>query len=176
MTKDMTTNMTKDMADSTSAPDNTPPSWPATPSARRKARRFAVQALYQWQIAGGTAREIEAYYCTANDMRKTDVNYFSEVLHAVITEHRALDVLYGPFLDRAIKDLDPIERAILRIGSYELQHHLDIPVRVVINEAIELTREFGATDDSHKYINGVLDKVARRQRAAEIAARQGAAE
>lgn len=161
----------KIMSESEISPDNTPPSWPTSPSARRKARRFSVQALYQWIIAGGTAHEIETYYRTSNDMRKTDVLYFGEVLRAVITNHGALDVLYAQFLDRSVKELDPIECSILRIGAYELQHRLDIPVRVVINEAIELTKEFGATDDSHKYINGVLDKVARRLRAAEIAAR-----
>lgn len=146
-------------------------SWPTTPSARHKARRFALQALYSWQVGGGTAQEIEAYYRSENDMCKTDVGYFHELLRGVIGNTEELDAGYATFLDRPVKELDPIERAILRIGVFELLRRPELPVRVAINEGIELAKMFGATDDSHKYINGVLDKVARRLRAAELSGR-----
>lgn len=154
-----------------SAGDEKSPSWPTTPSARHKARRFALQALYSWQIGGEEAPAIEAYYRAENDMRKTDVGYFHELLREVVARAAQLDGHYAVFLDRPVKDLDPIERAILRIGTYELHHRVDVPPRVAINEGIELAKEFGATDDSHKFINGVLDKVARKLRAAEFVGR-----
>lgn len=145
--------------------------YPATPAARRKARRLALQALYTWQIGGEPPYAVEAYYRAENDLRKTDAVYFHEVFVAVIDAADALDDSYAQFLDRPVKDLDPIERSILRIGAFELQHRLDVPVRVVVNEGIELAKEFGATDDSYKFVNGVLDKLARRSRAAEFSAR-----
>lgn len=143
---------------------------PTTPTARRKARRLALQALYQHQIAGGTAAEIEAYYRAENDTRKTDVAYFHELLTRIIGAQRDVDQLYAGHLDRAVRDLDPIERAILRIAAYEMKERIDVPVRVVINEAIELAKDFGATD-GHRYVNGVLDRVARELRATELANR-----
>jgi N utilization substance protein B len=147
------------------------PVWKTTPSARHKARRFTLQALYSWQIGGEPPHVIEAYYRAENDMRKTDVGYFQEVFREVVARAAELDAGFAMYLDRPVRDLDPIELAILRIGSYELQHRVDVPPRVAINEGIELAKEFGATDDSHKFVNGVLDKVARRLRAAEFAAR-----
>lgn len=152
--------------------DDKAPSWPTTPSARTKARRFALQALYTWQIGGESPNAIEAWYRAENDLRKTDVGYFHELFRAVIAQADELDAGFAAFLDRPVRDLDPIERAILRIGTFELHHRADIPPRVAINEGIELAKSFGATDDSHKFINGVLDKVARRLRAAEFAARE----
>ena len=146
-------------------------SWPTTPSARHKARRFALQALYSWQVGGGEPHEIEAYYRVENDMRKTDVGYFHELLREVVARAAALDDGYALYLDRPVRELDPIERAILRIAVFELMHRVDVPPRVAINEGIELAKEFGATDDSHKFVNGVLDKVARKLRAAEFAGR-----
>lgn len=151
--------------------DGETPSWPTTPAARQKARRFALQALYTWQIAQTAANEIEAYYRAENDMRKTDVGYFHELLRGVISAAAALDEAYAPFLDRPVKELDPVERAILRIGVFELLHRPEVPARVAINEGIELAKSFGATDDSHRYVNGILDKVGRRLRAAELAGR-----
>lgn len=150
-------------------------SWPTTPSARHKARRFALQALYTWQIGRESPHAIEAYYRAENDMRKTDVGYFHELFRAVIAQARELDTAFEMFLDRPVRDLDPVELAILRIGTFELHHRADIPPRVAINEGIELAKSFGATDDSHKYINGVLDKVGRKLRAAEFASRPAAA-
>lgn len=144
---------------------------PTSPSARRKARRFALQALYTWMISGEEPYAVEAYYRAENDMRKTDVAYMHELFVSVVAEADVLDELYAGLLDRPVKDLDPIERSILRIGAWELRTRIDIPVRVVVNEGIELAKEFGATDDSYKYVNGVLDKLARRLRAAEIVPR-----
>ncbi|MFZ5723775.1 MAG: transcription antitermination factor NusB [Pseudomonadota bacterium] len=144
---------------------------PVTPAARRKARRFALQSLYTWQISGEEPHAVEAYYRAENDMRKTDVAYFHELFVSVVAQSTVLEEAFAGLLDRPVKDIDPIERNILRIAAYELQHRLDVPVRVVVNEGIELAKEFGATDDSYKFVNGVLDKLARRARAAEFSAR-----
>lgn len=148
-----------------------PADHPTTPSARRKARRLALQALYSWQIAGGEAHEIEAYYRAENDLRKTDVAYFHEALRGVIGAGAALDEHYARFLDRPLREVDPIERAILRMACWELLERIDVPARVVVNEGIELAKDFGATDDSYKYVNGILDRVARHLRARELAPR-----
>jgi len=137
------------------------------PSARRKARRFAMQALYQWHMTGTALGEIEVQFRTENDMRKTDVEYFHDVLHGVGKEAGDLDEIFAPLLDRAVNDLDPIEHAILRLSVYELQHRIDVPYKVVINEGVELAKSFGATD-GHKYINGILDKLAPKFREAEV--------
>ena len=134
---------------------------------RRAARSFALQALYQWQMAGQPVNEIDAQFRVDNDMRKTDVQLFSELLRGVATRKTELDEQYEPFLDRALSELDPIELTVLRIGAYELIHRLEVPYRVAINESVELAKTFGATD-SHRYVNGVLDKVAQRARMAEI--------
>lgn len=137
-----------------------------TPSARRKARRFALQGLYEWQLSGNPAHEIEARYRVENAMHKVDLDYFHELLHRIPVEAEALDALFEPHLDRAFAALDPVELATLRIGTYELKHRLDVPYRVVINEGIELAKTFGASE-SHKYINGVLDKLAAELRKLE---------
>lgn len=138
-----------------------------SPSARRKARRMALQALYQWQIAGASLNEIEAEFRTDNDMSKVDTEYFSEILHGVPKEKTDLDSKIQPFLDRDIAELTPVELVTLRLGAYEMCHRIDVPYRVVINEAVELAKTFGATD-GHKYVNGVLDKIAQRERMVEI--------
>jgi N utilization substance protein B len=130
-----------------------------------------LQALYSWQIGGEPPHVVEAYYRAENDLRKTDGGYFQELFREVIARAAALDESFALYLDRPVRELDPIELAILRIGSFELLHRVDVPPRVAINEGIELAKEFGATDESHKFINGVLDKVARKVRAAEFAAR-----
>ncbi len=140
-----------------------------SPAARRKARRFAVQALYQWQMTGANLGEIETQFRVDNDMRKTDVEYFHELLHEIPKCLNELDETYKGLLDREIKELDRVELAILRIGTYELSKRIDIPFKVAINEGIELAKYFGATE-SHKYVNGVLDKVAQRMRVAELKA------
>ncbi|UTW10458.1 transcription antitermination factor NusB [Marinobacterium rhizophilum] len=139
---------------------------------RRSARSFALQAVYQWQIAGQPLTEIDAQFRVDNDMKDTDVQMFSELLHGVAKSKSELDKAFEPYLDRALHDLDPIELAVLRIGTYELMKRIEVPYRVAINESVELAKIFGATE-SHKYVNGVLDKLAQRVRYAEIRARKG---
>ena len=146
-----------------------------SPSARRKARRFTVQALYQWQMTGTNLGEIETQFRVDNDMRKTDVAYFHELLHEIPKCINELDGYFGPYLDREIKDLDRVELAILRIGTYELSKRVDVPYKVAINEGIELAKYFGATE-SHKYVNGILDRVAQKLRVLEMKANDKPAE
>lgn len=139
---------------------------------RRAARSFALQALYQWQMAGQPVNEIDAQFRVDNEaeMRNTDKRLFSELLTGVTSRKSELDEQFKPFLDRELDDLDPVELAVLRIGSYELIHRLEVPYRVAINESVELAKIFGATE-SHRYVNGVLDKLAQRVRMAEVKAR-----
>jgi len=139
----------------------------ASPAARRKARRYAVQALYQWQIAGSSLAQIEAEFRADNDMSAVDLEYFHDILHGVPREKADLDTKIQPFLDRNVDELTPVELAILRLGAFEMSHRIDVPYKVVINEAVELAKTFGATD-GHKYVNGVLDKLAQRERMVEI--------
>lgn len=137
-----------------------------SPSARKKARKLALQALYQWQIAGASLVDVESQFCEDNDMRTVDSEYFSELLHRIPASTSSLDQLLAPCLDRPLKELTPIELVILRIGAYELSKRTDVPYRVVINEGVNLAKAFGATD-GHKYVNGVLDKLARKVRESE---------
>lgn len=137
------------------------------PSARRKARRFALQALYQWHMTGDNLGNIEQQFRDENDLKKTDTVFFRELLHKIPACVNEMDALFTPHLDRDKDELDKVELAALRIGTYELAKRLDIPYRVVINEGIELAKYFGATD-SYKYVNGILDKVALQVRAVEI--------
>ena len=126
-----------------------------------------MQALYQWHMAGASLTDIEAEFRADYDFSHVDLEYFQALLHGVpacVDEHEAT---LEPLLDRKLSDLDPIERTLLRMGTYELAHRPDVPYKVVINEAVALTKKFGATD-GHKYINGVLDKVARELRKVEI--------
>jgi len=135
-------------------------------SARRRARRCAVQALYQWQVSGNDLNDIETQFRAVPDNQKADFDYFHELLHQVPAHAGELDLVLTPYLDRPIPELDPVERAILRLCAYELTHCLDVPYRVVINEGVDLAKMYGA-DQSHKYINGVLDKLARELRPVE---------
>jgi len=139
---------------------------------RRSARSFALQALYQWQMAGQPVNEIDAQFRVDNDMRNTDVRLFSELLVGVASRKSELDEQFKPFLDRELNDLDPVELAVLRIGAYELTQRMEVPYRVAINESVELAKTFGATE-SHRYVNGILDKLAQRVRMAEIRAKSG---
>ena len=134
---------------------------------RSKARRCAMQALYQWQMAGQDLAVIERDFLEEPANDKMEVPYFRILLHEVPKHVADLDENLGFFIDRAINKLDPVERAILRIGAYELMFCLDVPYRVAINEGVELAKIFGA-DKSHKYINGVLDKLAHKVRSTEI--------
>lgn len=134
---------------------------------RNLARRCAVQALYQWQLTQQNVSDIDAQFVTEHDIKKVDIPYFQELLHQIPAHITELDTHYAVFLDRPVHALDPVECAILRISVYELVHRLDIPYRVVINEGVDMAKVFGA-EQSHKYINGVLDKVARKLRATEM--------
>ena len=127
---------------------------------RRKARHFGLQALYQWTLSGAALADIEAEFRVDNDFRHTDGDYFTAILKGVTSDVDALEALFSPALDRSLDDLDPIERNLLRLGAFELRDRIDVPYKVVINEAVSLAKKFGATE-SHRYINGVLDKVAR---------------
>ncbi len=135
---------------------------------RRKARHFGLQALYQWTLSGASAADIEAEFRIDNDFQHTDGEYFSAVLKGVVGDVDALEALFSPVLDRGLGELDPIERNLLRLGTFELRDRIDVPYKVVISEAVALAKKFGATD-SHRYINGVLDKVARDLRTVEHA-------
>lgn len=136
---------------------------------RRKARHFGLQALYQWTLSGAALADIEAEFRVDNDFRHTDGDYFTAILKGVTSDVDALEALFSPALDRSLDDLDPIERNLLRLGAFELRDRIDVPYKVVINEAVSLAKKFGATE-SHRYINGVLDKVARDIRTIELAA------
>ena len=135
-------------------------------AAKRKARRFAVQGIYEWQMSRNPVHEIEARTRMENAMHKVDLSYYHELLTQAVANHEALDALLIPVLDRQIEALDGVELATLRLGAYELKEHLEIPYRVVLDEAIELAKHFGGAD-SHKYSNGVLDRLASSLRAAE---------
>jgi len=133
---------------------------------RRKARRLILQALYQWQIAQTEPLVIEAEFRQENP-GKIDWDYFSEVFPEIPKRVDQLNAHLNPLLDRAVGALDPVERALLYLGTYELAYRIDVPYKVVINEAVELAKVFGATD-SHKYVNGVLDKLAPILRSPEL--------
>ncbi len=137
-------------------------------AARRWARRCALQALYQWQLSANDLKYIETQFLTEEYIAKMDVPYFKELLHFIPQNIEMIDANFIPYLDRSLDELNPVELAILRISSYELLKRLEIPYRVVINEGVELGKNFGA-EESHKYINGVLDKVAHQLRVSEIA-------
>jgi N utilization substance protein B len=139
-------------------------------SARRRAREYALQGLYEWLIGGQDVAAIEGHLLEREGLqefqKKADLAHFREVLQGAIGHADELRADFGRFIDRDLKDLSPVEHAILLIGSYELKHRLEIPYRVVINEAVELAKGFGGTE-GFKYVNGVLDKVAQQVRSAE---------
>ncbi|HEY8159634.1 MAG TPA: transcription antitermination factor NusB [Methylobacter sp.] len=135
--------------------------------ARTNARKAAVQALYQWQMAGQNLSEIERQFLEEERLKDAQKSYFAELFYGVPKNLEAIDQALSEFVDRPVDTIDPVERAILRIGVYELLHRLDMPYRVVLNEGINLAKYFGA-DGSHKYVNGILDKVAQQKRAMEI--------
>jgi transcription antitermination protein NusB len=134
--------------------------------ARSIARKLAMQALYQWQLTQQSALEIKTQFLESEDSAGVDREYFDEILTGCIARHEELAAALTPFIDRPVGQLDPVENAILMIGLFELQHRLDVPFRVVINEAVDLCKRFGATE-AHKYVNAVLDRAARELRTAE---------
>ncbi len=137
------------------------------PSARRNARQYALQAMYQWQLSAMPVKEIEMEFLVHHIKEKTDLDYFKVLIHEIPKNHEALDNQMKPFLSRKIEELDPIELAILRLGTYELVSRPDVPYRVAINEALELAKKFGSVE-GYKFVNGILDQIARTVRAVEI--------
>jgi N utilization substance protein B len=137
--------------------------------ARSLARRLAMQALYQWQMTGQTFSELRHQFATEEEYADVDPDYFVALLQGVLEDAPALDARLGEMIDRPVAQLDPVEHAVLLLGVHELQHRLDVPYRVVINENVELAKKFGATE-GHKFINAVLDRAARALRADEQAA------
>ncbi|MGO2477123.1 MAG: transcription antitermination factor NusB [Pseudoalteromonas sp.] len=133
------------------------------PAARRKARILALQAVYSWQLSGNAIADIEQQMLIENDITKIDVEYFKDLARGVVVNRQQLDEVVSPHLTRPFDELDEVERAILRLSSYELKFREDVPYKVAINEGIELAKIFGA-EDSHKFVNGVLDKAVKQLR------------
>ena len=138
--------------------------------ARRYARERSLQALYQWDVGGSDATDVHRQFLERQDMSRVDVDFFTRLFNGVSHDVDSVDTVLAPALDRPLADLDPIERGILRLSTYELQHCLETPVRVVINEGVEITKRYGA-DKGHRYVNGVLDKLAAILRPAEMRGR-----
>ena len=141
------------------------------PVLRARARRRALQAIYAWQVAGGDARQVVAQFAHEQAREIADLEYFEDLVRGVVGRVAQLDDALVPYLDRDIAQVDPIERAALRIAAYELLHRPDVPYRVVINEAIDSTKRFGS-EHGHTYVNGVLDKAAASLRSLEAQARR----
>jgi len=141
-------------------------------SDRSRARRYAVQALYEWQVSANAPKDIEQQFLIEHQTRKFDRPYFNELLNGVTAQVEELDAEISPLSERPFKEVDLVEKAILRLGCFELKNRIDIPYRVVINEAIELTKTFGA-DQAYKFVNGTMDKLAEKLRQAEVAAKKG---
>ncbi|OGI40265.1 MAG: hypothetical protein A2140_02955 [Candidatus Muproteobacteria bacterium RBG_16_62_13] len=135
---------------------------------RHRARQAAVQAIYQWQLTEQSPDRIEEHFILDHEMRDVDMDYFHHLVLEIPLHHSELDDHIAPHLDRNLADVDPVERAILRLGAFEFEFHPEIPYRVILNEAVELAKTFGA-EHGHKYVNAILDKVAAKLRAAEIA-------
>lgn len=154
-----------------SAASHTPAAKGKRPSnPRRRAREFVVQGLYQYLVGSQDTAAIEAQAAGVPGFEKADGGLYKALLHTTLDAEEALVALLAPFIDRPWAEVSPIERGILLLGACELRDHLETPYRVVINEAIELAKTFGGTD-GHKFVNGVLDKLAPTLRAAEIRAR-----
>jgi N utilization substance protein B len=162
------------------------PTQPATPSqpprparkagarsARSRAREFALQALYQHLVGRNDAAAIDVFTRDLAGFHKADSAHYDALLHGCIAEADQLDALIMPLLDRKLAEISPVERAVMWIGAYEFRHALDVPWRVVLNECIELAKEFGGTD-GHKYVNAVLNGLAPSLRPAEVGADRAA--
>lgn len=130
----------------------------ATPAMRHKARHFALQAIYQWQLTGMPGHTIEEQFLEDQPVQGADLEYMHDLIQGVIANCDFLDSVFEPYLSRPLKELDQVDKAILRLGTFELNYRQDVPFKVVINESIMLAKSF-AEQDSHKFVNGVLDKV-----------------
>jgi len=139
-------------------------------SMRHRARELAMQGIYEWRLSGKGSKLIENVTREEKSLGRYDTEFFGQLLNGAIAQHEALSEQIAPHLDRAVKELSPVEFSVLLLGAYELTHHPEIPYRVVINEAVELAKTFGGSD-GHKFVNGVLDKLAAQVRAVEVAAK-----
>lgn len=142
------------------------------PNARHNARRYALQAMYQWQLTGALIKDIESeflhhHFDKNSREKKFDVEYFKELIYGVPKFQQLIDQEMQLFLGRPLTEIDPIELAVLRLATYELIKRPDVPYRVIINEALELTKKFGSIE-GHKFVNGILDRIAKKNRLAEI--------
>ncbi len=142
------------------------------PVARSRSRRRALQAVYAMQLSGANARDAISQLAHEQAKEVADLEYFEDLVRGVENHRRELDEALAPFLDRGIAEVDPIERAMLRIAAYELRHRIDVPYRVVIDEALKTVKRFGS-EHGHTYVNGVLDHAAAEWRAAEVRSPRG---
>ena len=140
-----------------------------TASQRHRAREAVIQALYQWELSGYPMTQVAAMFRADNDLKRADIAFFNDALTAIDHTHQTLVDSLKPYLSRELSELTPIERNILLLGAYELSARIDIPFKVVISEAVALSKKFGATD-GHKFVNGVLDQLAANARAIEVQA------
>ncbi|MBI1174950.1 MAG: transcription antitermination factor NusB [Sideroxydans sp.] len=139
-------------------------------SARRRSRELALQGIYQWRLTGADMAQVEKQMREEKNLGNYDAKFFSALLRGVLARHDDLQAAVTPHLDRPLDELSPVEFSVLLLAAYELLQHPEIPYRVIINEAVELTKTFGGTD-GHKFVNGVLDKLAAQVRAVEVAAK-----
>ncbi|MDO8812878.1 MAG: transcription antitermination factor NusB [Gallionella sp.] len=139
-------------------------------SPRHRARELALQGVYQWRVTAGDDEQIEKQIHAEKNLGRYDKELFSKLLRGTLSLHADLEALLAPYLDRPLAELSPVEFAVLMLGAFELSQHIEVPYKVVINEAVELAKTFGGTD-GHKYVNGVLDKLAAQLRAAEVTAK-----
>lgn len=139
--------------------------------AKQRARRLALQAIYQWLMTHEEAHVIEAQFRATQDNGQIDMAYFSRLLQGVLTQCDGLEEQFSPFLDRNVAQLNPIERVVLLLGTYELQTCLEVPYRIVLDEAVTMAKSFGS-QDGHRYVNGVLNNVAKTLRTLETSASQ----
>ena len=142
----------------------------ANKSPRHRARELALQGVYQWRVTAGEEAQIEKQILAEKNLGRYDKELFSKLLRGTLSRHAGLEALLAPCLDRPLAELSPVEFSVLLLGAFELSQHLEVPYKVVINEAVELAKTFGGTD-GHKYVNGVLDKLAPQVRAVEVNAR-----
>jgi len=140
-------------------------------SPRHRARELALQGVYQWRVTAGEEAQIEKQILAEKNLGRYDKELFSKLLRGTLSQHVGLEALLAPCLDRPLAELSPVEFSVLLLGAFELSQHLEVPYKVVINEAVELAKTFGGTD-GHKYVNGVLDKLVPQARAPELAARK----
>ena len=139
-------------------------------SLRHRARELAVQGIYEWRLSGKKSALIEKGTRDEKSLGRYDTEFFGSLLNGAIARHEELAAQIAPHLDRKLDELSPVEYSVLLLGAYEMSHHPEVPYRVVINEAVELAKTFGGSD-GHKFVNGVLDKLAAKVRAAEVAAK-----